>query len=149
MVRDSDAAILIGNTRCHETPLDAGCGMCGGGLDCSFFYDRVEHKQGLVDITDRSSSTMIKGPLCTARVDDLGYAVGSALWTAHTLMVGRPALCQRGHGRSKAGLLPELRHGGRGAGRREIEKTPMWTSTWTTIWSTWKKPWTACGRSTR
>ena len=87
MVRDSDAAILIGNTRCHETPLDAGCGMCGGGLDCSFFYDRVEHKQGLVDITDRSSSTMIKGPLCTARVDDLGYAVGSALWTAHTLMV--------------------------------------------------------------
>jgi len=87
MVRDSDVIILLGNTRCHETPLDAGCGMCGGGLDCSYFYDKVEHRYGLVDTTDRSSKTMIKGPLCTARVDDLGYAVGSALWTARTLMV--------------------------------------------------------------
>jgi uncharacterized ferredoxin-like protein len=87
MARDSDVIILLGNTRCHETPLDAGCGMCGGGLDCSYFYDKVDHKYGLVDITDKSSETMIKGPLCTARVDDLGYAVGSALWTASTLMV--------------------------------------------------------------
>ncbi len=87
MVRDSDAAILIGNTRCHETPLDAGCGLCGGGLDCSYFYEKVDHKQGLVDITNRSSDKMIKGPFCTARVDDLGYAVGSALWMANTLLV--------------------------------------------------------------
>ena len=87
MVRDSDVIIFIGNTRCHETPLDAGCGMCGGGLDCSYFYDKKTHKYGLVDTTDRSSSRMVDGPLCTARVDDLGYAVGSALWTAHTLMV--------------------------------------------------------------
>lgn len=30
MVRDSDVFLFIGNTRCHETPLDAGCGLCGG-----------------------------------------------------------------------------------------------------------------------
>lgn len=87
MVRDSDVILFIGNTRCHETPLDAGCGLCGGGLDCSYFYDQKTQRQGLVDITDRSSEKEIDGPLCTARVNDLGYAVGSALWTAHTLMV--------------------------------------------------------------
>lgn len=87
MVRDSDVILFIGNTRCHETPLDAGCGLCGGQLDCSYFYDQKPQKYGLVDITDRSSDKDIDGPLCTARVNDLGYAVGSALWTAHTLMV--------------------------------------------------------------
>lgn len=87
MVRDSDVVILLGNTRCHETPLDAGCGLCGGTLDCGYFYEKVPHKYGIVDTTDRRSETPIKGPLCSARVNDLGYAVGSALWTAHTLMV--------------------------------------------------------------
>ncbi len=87
MVRDSDVIIFLGNTRCHETPLDAGCGMCGGGLDCSYFYEKRDHRNGLVDVTDRSSERIINGPLCTARVDDLGFAIGSALWTAYTLMV--------------------------------------------------------------
>ncbi len=87
MVRDSDVIIFLGNTRCHETPLDAGCGLCGGTLDCSYFYERKTQKYGLVDITDRRSDTMINGPLCSARVNDLGYAVGSALWMAHTLLV--------------------------------------------------------------
>ncbi len=87
MIRDSDVVLFIGNTRCHETPLDAGCGLCGGGLDCSYFYERKTHRYGLVDTTDRRKENQIDGPLCTARVSDLGYAVGSALWTAHTLMV--------------------------------------------------------------
>jgi len=87
MVRDSDVILFIGNTRCHESPLDAGCGQCGGGLDCSYFYDQKEHKYGIVDTSNRSSDKDIDGPLCSARVNDLGYAVGSALWTAHTLMV--------------------------------------------------------------
>ena len=115
MVRDSDVIIFLGNTRCHETPLDAGCGMCGGGLDCSYFYDKKNHRYGLVDTTDRSSQRMIDGPLCTAAVDDLGYAVGSALWTAY-LYGRRSPLCERGHGRSKDGLLPELGYGGRCSG---------------------------------
>lgn len=87
MVRDSDVILFIGNTRCHETPLDAGCGQCGGTMDCGYFYNQKPTKYGLVDITDRSSEKDINGPLCTARVSDLGYAVGSALWTAYTLMV--------------------------------------------------------------
>ncbi len=106
MARDSDVILFLGNTRCHETPLDAGCGMCGGGLDCSYFYEKVEHRQGLVDITDRSSKTMIKGPLCTARVDDLGYAVGSALWTAHTLMVDARPFASMGMAAQKLGHCP-------------------------------------------
>lgn len=82
MVRESDAVLLLGNYRCHETALDAGCGLCGGRADCSYFYENHPHRFGSVDITDRRSETFIKGPLCSARVDDLGYAVGSALWQA-------------------------------------------------------------------
>ncbi len=106
MVRDSDVLVLIGNTRCHETPLDAGCGMCGGGLDCGYFYEKKTHRYGLVDITDRSSTRMINGPLCTARVDDLGYAVGSALWTAHTLMVDARPFASAGMAGQKLGYCP-------------------------------------------
>ena len=106
MVRDSDALIFIGNTRCHETALDAGCGMCGGGLDCSYFYDKKKHKYGLVDITDRSSERMIDGPLCTARVDDLGYAVGSALWAAATLLVDARPFATMGMAGQKMGYCP-------------------------------------------
>lgn len=106
MVRDSDVAILIGNTRCHETPLDAGCGMCGGDLDCSYFYERVSHRQGLVDVTDRRAATPVKGPLCTARVDDLGYAIGSALWTAHTLLLDARPFASLGMAAQKLGYCP-------------------------------------------
>jgi hypothetical protein len=80
--------------------------MCGGDLDCSYFYERVQHRQGLVDVTDRASATMVKGPLCTARVDDLGYAVGSALWTAHTLMVDARPFASLGMAGQKLGYCP-------------------------------------------
>jgi uncharacterized ferredoxin-like protein len=107
MVRDSDVIIFIGNTRCHETPLDAGCGLCGGTLDCGYFYEKKTTKYGLVDITDRSSKRMINGPLCTARVGDLGYAVGSALWTAHTLMVDARPFASLGMAGQKMGYCPK------------------------------------------
>jgi uncharacterized ferredoxin-like protein len=107
MVRDSDVIIFLGNTRCHETPLDAGCGLCGGGLDCSNFYEKKTHKYGLVDITDRSSPRHINGPLCTARVGDLGYAVGSALWTACTLMVDARPFASVGMAGQKMGYCPK------------------------------------------
>lgn len=87
MVRETDAIIFLGNYRAHETPLDAMCGLCGGQAGCRFLYERRETKNGLVDVTDRHSDTPIKGPLCSARVDDLGYAMGSAVWMAQTLMV--------------------------------------------------------------
>lgn len=87
MVRESDVILFLGNYRAHETPLDANCGLCGGPAGCSFLYTRRETKHGLIDATDRRSATPIKGPLCAARVDDLGYAWSSAIWMAQTLLV--------------------------------------------------------------
>jgi len=82
MVRESDAIVFLGNKRAHETPMDVGCGLCGGEPDCSFVYERVNHFNGLIDATDRSRETAIKGPLCQLRAHDLGYVIGSALWMA-------------------------------------------------------------------
>ncbi|MFZ0930467.1 MAG: DUF2148 domain-containing protein [Syntrophobacteraceae bacterium] len=87
MVRESDAILFLGNFRARNSPMDAGCGLCGGEPDCSFFYERVSHFNGVVDPTDRSRKTTIKGPLCLLRAHDLGYAVGSALWIASTHFV--------------------------------------------------------------
>ncbi len=87
MVRETDVVLFLGNYRCHETPLDAMCGLCGGDRGCAFFYERRNTVNGLVDITDRRSRTPIQGPLCGARVGDLGYTMASALWMAQTLLV--------------------------------------------------------------
>ncbi|MFZ5596438.1 MAG: DUF2148 domain-containing protein [Bacillota bacterium] len=87
MVRESDAVIFLGSRMAEDNALDAGCGMCGGKPDCSFFYERKKSRCGLVDSTDRRSETLIRGPLCSARVNDLGFAVGSALWMAARLLV--------------------------------------------------------------
>lgn len=106
MARDSDVILFLGNTRCHETPLDANCGLCGGGMDCGYFYEKKTQKYGLVDITDRSSKRMVNGPLCSARVGDLGYAVGSALWMAHTLLVDARAFASMGMAGQKLGYCP-------------------------------------------
>jgi hypothetical protein len=67
--------------------MDAACGLCGGEQDCSFVYNKVKHINGIVDTTDRQRTTAIKGPLCTLRAHDVGYAVGSALWIASSLLV--------------------------------------------------------------
>lgn len=87
MLRESDVVLFLGNTRAHTSPLDAGCGLCGGEPDCSFFYERVPNINGIVDATDRRRETAIRGPLCMMRAHDLGYAVGSAMWTASNLFV--------------------------------------------------------------
>ena len=82
MVRESDAIVFIGNKRVHETPMDVGCGLCGGEPDCSFVYERVNHFNGMIDATDRSRKSAFRGPLCVLRAHDLGYVVGSAMWMA-------------------------------------------------------------------
>lgn len=82
MVRESDAIVFLGNKRAHETPMDVGCGLCGGEPNCSFVYERLNHFNGLIDATDRRRETAIRGPVCVIRAHDLGYAVGSALWVA-------------------------------------------------------------------
>lgn len=96
MVRESDAVLFLGNFRARQSPLDAGCGLCGGEPDCSFFYDRVSHHNGMVDATDRRRKTAVQGPLCMMRAHDLGYAVGSALWMAANLFVDARPLYSAG-----------------------------------------------------
>lgn len=96
MVRESDAVIFLGNFRARQSPLDAGCGLCGGEPDCSFFYERVPNHNGIVDGTDRRRSTAVQGPLCMMRAHDLGYAVGSALWMAGNLFVDARPLYSAG-----------------------------------------------------
>ena len=59
----------------------------GGAIGCSYLYERRETNKGLVDVTDRRSKTPIKGPLCCATVDDLGYVMASAVWMAQTLLL--------------------------------------------------------------
>jgi len=46
MVRDSDVIIFLGNTRCHETPLDAGCGLCGGTWTAAIFMKKKPRRVG-------------------------------------------------------------------------------------------------------
>ena len=87
MVRETDAIVFLGNFRARTSPMDAGCGLCGGEPDCSFFYERVPNFNGVVDHTDRGRTTSISGPLCMLRAHDLGYAVGSALWIASSHFV--------------------------------------------------------------
>lgn len=106
MAREADTVLLLGNYRCLETPLDAGCGLCGGRLDCSFFYERNEHHNGIVDTTDRRSETPLKGPLCSARIDDLGYAIGSALWSAVNNFVDARPFMSVGMAGQKLGYCP-------------------------------------------
>lgn len=106
MVRESDAIIFLGNRLAGEYPLDAGCGMCGGRSDCSYFYEKKNTRYGLVDVTDRRSATPIKGPLCSARVSDLGFAVGSALWMAARLLVDARPFASVGLAGQQLGYCP-------------------------------------------
>lgn len=107
MVRESDAIVFLGNKRALETPMDAGCGLCGGEPDCSFFYERTSHFNGLVDITDRSCDTNIKGPVCVLRAHDLGFAIGSALWLAANHFVDAKPCYSTGLAGQKLGICNE------------------------------------------
>ncbi len=91
MVRESDAVLFIGSYRAGETPLDAGCGFCGGGPNCRYFYEGHVTKYGMVDRLDvdieKVSKRLIHGPLCTLRVIDFGIAVGAAVKLSTNLLV--------------------------------------------------------------
>ncbi len=106
MVRESDVILFLGNFRAHETPLDAMCGLCGGEKGCAFVYEGRETKDGLIDITDRRSKTPIKGPLCSARVSDLGYVMASAVWMTQTLLVDARPFMSVGLAGQKIGYCP-------------------------------------------
>ncbi|MEW5980119.1 MAG: DUF2148 domain-containing protein [Acidobacteriota bacterium] len=88
MVRESDCVLALGSFRARNMPFDANCGMCGGPTGCGFVYSRRRAVAGQIDHSDKSlCKTTIDGPLCQMYVHNLGYGVGSALWTARTLLV--------------------------------------------------------------
>ncbi len=106
MVREADAILFVGNNRAHTTPMDADCGACGGVANCSFFYDRRPHIDGLVDTTKHQHDTLVDGPLCTLRVQDFGFCLGSALFMANKLMVDARAFMTVGVAGQKLGYCP-------------------------------------------
>jgi len=88
MAREADCILVLGDIRGRSTPFDADCGYCGGPAGCGFVYSRRRTAAGQIDPSDKSlSKTLIDGPLCQIHVQNLGYSVGSALWTARNLMV--------------------------------------------------------------
>ncbi len=106
MAREADAILFIGNTRAHTTPVDADCGACGGKDNCSFFYNRRPHIDGLVDTTKRTYDTLVDGPLCTMHVGDFGFCLGSALFMANQLMVDARAFMTVGVAGQKLDYCP-------------------------------------------
>lgn len=107
MVRESDAVVLIGDYLAGDSPFDTMCGMCGGADGCKYVYDRKPVKYGMIDLTEQTGvDTLVNGPLCCWRVNDLGYAVGSALWTAKTLLVDARPFMTVGVAAKKLGYCP-------------------------------------------
>ncbi len=104
MAREADCILLIGDLRARDTLFDVDCGLCGGPAGCSFIYSRRKTAMGQIDPTDKALSTSaVDGPLCQLHVHDLGYSVGSALWTARSLMVDARPFMTMGVAASKLG----------------------------------------------
>jgi uncharacterized ferredoxin-like protein len=106
MVREADVVLFLGDFRAAETPMDAGCGSCGGVEDCSFVYERRKTSYGLIDWTHRRTDTLVDGPLCGVRVNDFGYAIGSALWMANRLCVDARVFMSVGAAGRRLGYCP-------------------------------------------
>lgn len=105
MVRESDAILVIGNYRAADTPMDVGCGLCGGKPNCDFLYDRRKTVAGIIDHTELETDMLFNGPLCMCRVSDLGEAVGSALEIAYNLLVDARPFMSVGLAALKLGYL--------------------------------------------
>jgi uncharacterized ferredoxin-like protein len=105
MVREADAVVLLGNYRAVDTPMDAGCGMCGGQPNCDFLYNRRTCVAGVIDHTELETQNLINGPLCMCRVSDLGEAVGGAMAVATRLLVDARPLMSVGLAGLRLGYL--------------------------------------------
>ena len=82
MVRKSSAVLLLGFRRAYDAFGEA-CGRClgdqgepGGRTKCTRFVE-----------TEKLKEHPIRGPVCSYRMNDFGYGVGSALWMAQMLLV--------------------------------------------------------------
>ena len=107
MVRESDAVILLGDYRAVETPMDASCGGCAGIPDCSWVYKQRHVASGQIDMSYTHPTRLVDGPLCSVRVGDLGYAMGSALYLANKLLVDARPFMTAGVAAQKLGYCSE------------------------------------------
>ena len=111
MVRESAVALIIGNYRAADTPLDAGCGFCGGKADCTFVYERRPTLAGQIDLTEIPPSEKERlpfyGPFCCVRTLDLGFATGSALLIAQRFLIDAVPMYSVGLAAHKLGYCPD------------------------------------------
>jgi uncharacterized ferredoxin-like protein len=105
MARECDAIVLIGNYRAADTPLDVGCGLCGGKPNCDFIYNQRKTVTGIIDHTELQSVELVNGPLCMCRVSDLGEAIGAAMAIANRLLVDARPFMSVGLAAIKEGFL--------------------------------------------
>ena len=80
-VRKSLAVVFVGTYRAHD-PFGITCGRCLGDMGDVAGADA--HCRKFVE-APRLRDTLIPGPVCSTRIDNLGYAVGSAMWIASRL----------------------------------------------------------------
>jgi len=110
MVREADCILLVGNYRVADSPLDLGCGLCGGAEMCGYVYNRKSSKYGQIDSLDNNPEKkdwLVKGPLCSFFVGDLGYAVGAATFMAKQLLIDTRPLVSVGIAGQKLGYCKE------------------------------------------
>ncbi len=109
MVRETDCVLFIGNYRVADSPLDLGCGVCGGAEKCGYVYNRRHSRYGQIDLVEGKkdrSHRMVDGPLCSIFVGDLGYAVGGATYIAKQLFVDTRPLISVSIAGQKLGYCP-------------------------------------------
>ena len=110
MVRESAAALIIGNYRAADTPFDVGCGICGGTSDCTFVYERRPTIAGQIDLSEihprEKEKLPFYGPFCCVRTLDLGFAVGSALLITQRMLVDAAPMYSVGLAAHKLGYCP-------------------------------------------
>lgn len=109
MVRESDCILFIGSHMAGDLLLDVNCGLCGGKEGCNYVYSRKESKYGLIDPIESKGAhprRLVNGPLCSQWVNDLGSAVGSAVFLGQQLLVDTRPLMSVGVAGKKLGYCP-------------------------------------------
>ena len=82
MVRDSLAVLFLGCYRSYD-PFGTACGRCLGDQGPIENDTRCAKFSNTPKLTDAP----FPGPVCSFRIADLGYSVGSALWVAERLFI--------------------------------------------------------------
>jgi uncharacterized ferredoxin-like protein len=101
IIRECQAVLLMGCFRSYD-PFGIACGRCLGnqglpkdGTKCTKFRE-----------TPKLIDAPFPGPVCTYRIFDLGYSVGSALWIAARLFIDTKPRFPVGLAGMKLGYLP-------------------------------------------